>query len=73
MKPRTYADVVVRRGHHDGWIVLINGEDMANQIPAGSLHIDFPADEPGCARVTMTLRGTADLDLPNSQVVEVVP
>jgi hypothetical protein len=55
------------------WSMTVDGQELAHQVVADSLHIEFPADDPGVARVTMTLRATVDLDLPDSKVKVVRP
>jgi hypothetical protein len=79
----TTADVVVRKrptivpedDQHPIagglWSLTVDGVEMAHQIVADGVHISFPSDTPGLARVTLTLRATVDLDLPDSNVAEV--
>jgi hypothetical protein len=52
------------------WSLTVDGVEMSHQVVADGLHIRFPADDPGYAWVTITLRATVDLDLPDA-VVEV--
>jgi hypothetical protein len=80
MSVRGYADVVVRKrptivpedDQHPIagglWSLTIDGVEMAHQVVPDGLHISFPADVPGHAHVTVTLRATVDLDLPASVV-----
>jgi len=76
------ADVVIRKrptivpedDHHPIagglWSLTINGMEMAHQVIADGLRIEFPAHTPGQAFVTVMLRANVDLDLPDS-VIEV--
>jgi hypothetical protein len=54
------------------WSFTVDGVELVHQVVAGGLHIEFPADTPGLALVTVRFRATVDLDLPDS-LVEVGP
>jgi hypothetical protein len=81
MSARGYADVVVCKrptivpedDQHPIagglWSLTVNGMEIAHQVERDGLRIDFPADTPGLAQVTITLRADVDLVLPESRVV----
>jgi hypothetical protein len=50
------------------WSLTVNGVEMAHQIVANGVHIEFPAETPGLALVTLRFRADVDLDLPDSAV-----
>jgi hypothetical protein len=80
MSARGYADVVVCKrptivpedDQHPIagglWSLTVNGMEIAHQVERDGLRIDFPADTPGLAQVTITLRANVSLDLPDSNV-----
>jgi hypothetical protein len=81
MSHRGYADVVVRKrptivpedAQHPIagglWSLTVNGMEIAHQVKRDGLVIEFPADQPGMAHVTITLQADVDLVLPESRVV----
>jgi hypothetical protein len=62
------AHIRVARSDHGGYVLELNGQDIARDVLAGSLRIEFPTDSSAPAYVTFTLFGDVELDLPDARV-----
>lgn len=71
---RMFASVKIGKADDDTWSVVVNGEEMAQQILAGGLAVNFhDSDEEHPPTVTMTLiTEDIEIDLPESEVAVLV-
>ena len=63
-----WGDRATPSGHaYQGWLVEVDGHELADKILGDSLRIDFPVEDgESVARVTMTLAADVDVDLPEA-------